>query len=333
MGGYQAYTGSGFWPDFTALYDNTWGSGMAGGSGWCGLGISTNFVFGQNPPYYLDNFLAFSPKFFGPPTQLANCSTTLGSQTVTVPSTNGLSAGQFLQFAGLPPGSVITALTGATTITVALAATSTVTNAPATFYTQPVVPVLVLQAYLSLAVASLVQARWFDQWAIAVAWFIAHYATLWAETDATALATAWQTVVHGETPIGAAGQAVYTLSAQPPGGVLQSLSNNGLFLTPGPDYALSGVTITLTAPSSGDALYATWPVQSQTQVPVAANAAQIAAQGVAVGILTSKSVGDVSASYQALASIEDWGQWNLTKYGQQLATAARVIGAGPAVFG
>ena len=61
------------------------------------------------------------------------------------------------------------------------------------------------------------------------------------------------------------------------------------------------------------------------------NGAQIAAQGLAGGIQASKSVGDVSVSYQVLTSLEEWGSWQLTSYGQQLATAAKVMGAGPMV--
>jgi hypothetical protein len=59
------------------------------------------------------------------------------------------------------------------------------------------------------------------------------------------------------------------------------------------------------------------------------NIGQIAAQGIATGIQVSKSVGDVSVSYQPIQGIETWGAWNLTVYGQQLATLAKVVGTGP----
>ena len=66
MGGYGG-CGNG-WPNFNGLLDNIWGSGQAGGCSVSLFGAATNLVFGQNPPYYLDDFLAFSPKFFGQPT-------------------------------------------------------------------------------------------------------------------------------------------------------------------------------------------------------------------------------------------------------------------------
>ena len=328
----QAYTGPGS-PDFTALFNNMW---SAGGE-WSSVGCppwtyATNLVFGANPPYYLDDFLSFSPKFFGPATAFANSAVITGSSTVTVPSVTGLMMGQFVQCPGLPSGSLITGVTGSTSITVNTVATATLSGVTLVAYLTPVVPVAVIQLYVNLASASLVQARWQDSWLLGMAWFIAHYVTLFVETDSAALSTAWQTIVHGEVPAGVAGQPVYTLSAQPPGDALQALTNNGAFLTPGVDYTLSGGVITLTVATVNDHLYATWPIQSQTQVVVPATAAQIAAQGIATGIMTSKSVGDVSASYAQLTVLEDWGSFGLTKYGQQFASMARIMGAGPACF-
>src|SRR5271157_3472903 len=55
---------------------------------------------------------------------------------------------------------------------------------------------------------------------------------------------------------------------------------------------------------------------------------QIAAQGIATGIQVAKSVGDVNVSYTPVPGLEDWGAWNLTVYGQQLVTMAKVIGSG-----
>ena len=111
----------------------------------------------------------------------------------------------------------------------------------------PPVPNVVLQAYITLASASLVQARWLEQWPIAMALFVAHFATLYAKSDGNPLSTV----------------------------------------------------------------------------------GQIAAQGISTGIQVGKSVGDVSVNYQPVTGLEDWGSWNLTSYGQQLATMAKIVGAGP----
>ena len=54
------------------------------------------------------------------------------------------------------------------------------------------------------------------------------------------------------------------------------------------------------------------------------------AAGLAKGVQVSKSAGDVSVSVQAITSgWESWGAWNLTVYGQQLMTLAKIIGMGP----
>jgi hypothetical protein len=59
-----------------------------------------------------------------------------------------------------------------------------------------------------------------------------------------------------------------------------------------------------------------------------ANIAQAAAQGLAFGIQTSKAVHDVSVSYTLVGGLEGWGQWNLTVYGQILASYGKTVGSG-----
>ena len=322
------------WPNYDALIQNIWGSGQ---EFWCsGFGASiqgaSNFVYGQNPPYTLDDFLAFYPKFFGLPTTVANCSTVIGTNVVTVPSIYGLRYGQFFQSAAFPPGTVITGITSGTTITVNNNALATSSTAVLSVYETPPVPTTVIQLYLNLAYASLVFNRWQEQWLVAMGWFISHYLTLWAKSDASEVLSILQAATHGEAPAATLTTGVYTLSAVPPGGVLQTLTNNGVFMSPGVDYTLLGVQVTVNNPQPSDSLYATWQIQVETFTAQQANGAQIAAQGLAGGIQTSKGVGDVSVSYQTLTSLEAWGAWNLTSYGQMLATAARVIGAGPALI-
>jgi hypothetical protein len=56
-------------------------------------------------------------------------------------------------------------------------------------------------------------------------------------------------------------------------------------------------------------------------------AAQAAASGLATGIQTSKSVGDVSVGIQPLL-LDAWGSFALTLSGQQLATWGNFIGSG-----
>lgn len=52
--------------------------------------------------------------------------------------------------------------------------------------------------------------------------------------------------------------------------------------------------------------------------------------GLQMGVLTGKTVGPVSANYDANAGLElGAGHWNLTTYGTRFLRLARMIGAGP----
>jgi len=322
---------SGSWPNFDAWLQTAWGAGAEFWSSWgCGAGV-IGLRFGSNPLYYLDDFLSIYPKFFGTPTVVAGCSVVTGTSNVGVPGgTAGMAVGQFFTSAAFPTGSVIVSVASAS-IVVNTSALITGSGVMLQVYENQPVPPVVVQMYLNLAVSSLQVDQWgAEQWSVAIGWFIAHYCTLYAETDVADMEAGIITVIHGEIPAGAIPGTVYTLSTTPPAGVLQSLTKNGLFLMPSTDYMLVNNQITLTvATVLNDALYTTWPVPQESFSSSLPVGAQIAAQAVASGILTSKSVGDVSASYAVLAALEQWGAWNLTKYGQLLATMANDVGSGP----
>jgi len=326
--------GSGLIPNFNAWLQTAWGAGAefwsAGPAGF--FGSATNLVFGTNPPYYLDNFLAFYPKFFGAATSFIGVTTVAGSNQATFLSVTGLQLGQFVISSDFPPGTVIIGISSLN-VTFNNNALTNDNNAVFQAYLAPVVPVAVITLYLNLANASLVQCRWQEEWTVAMGWFIAHYLTLYARSDAAEVLTIATSAIHGEIPAGTKPGTTFTLSAAPTNGTLQGYYKNGVFQTPGVDYTLAGNVITTAVTVlTTDNLYATWPINSTTTSAVTYSAAQVAAQGIANGIMTSKSVGDVSASYNVLESLKEFGQWNLTLYGQQLATMAKVIGSGPMVI-
>lgn len=65
----------------------------------------------------------------------------------------------------------------------------------------------------------------------------------------------------------------------------------------------------------------------------AKNIAAAAASGQMFGVVTSASLGDASVSYDTSAATNlttNWGQWNLTAYGQQYACLARMVCMGGA---
>jgi hypothetical protein len=312
------------------MFQNFLGAGQEFWSSGPGAAVqgASNLAYGQNPPYALDDFAAIYPQFFGPKTALSGCGLTTGSAVITAPSVDGLSTGQFVQSSGMPKGTVIVDV-GSGNFTVNTTATVTNTNATVQVYEAAPLPAYVVKLYLNLAYSSLQFVRWQEQWCIAMSLFIAHYLTLFMQASSSEVLTTLATTVHGEVPAGAVPGSVFTLSAVPPGGALQSLTLNGAFQTPGVDYALDGQTVTMIAPVAHGSLWATWPVQVQALSPVWGSPSAIAAAGLAGGIQTSKSVGDVSVSYSVLSSLENWGAWNMTKFGILLATMARVIGSGP----
>ena len=329
MGGFYGQAGVPNFSGYVWLALGTWGGG-----GVVPVVAPVGLVFGQNPSYYLDNFLAMYPKFFGPPTLIANAGTTISSNVVTVQSTIGLAAGQFVVIPNVPQGTVITAV-GNGQITISNQATVTQSSVGFTAYEAPPIPLAIIQTYINLANASLVFNRWQEQWTIGMSLFVAHYCTLYAKSDAAEITSVLQSYIHSETPQGAIPGTIYTLSAAPPSGTLQGFFVNGSFMTPGvnADYTLSGQTITTNVATPGGAkLLATWPLQMAVQTQGVPSTAQLAAQGLMTGVESSKSVGDVSASYTVLQEQLSWGQFSLTLYGSQLIDMAKVIGTGPMLF-
>jgi hypothetical protein len=231
-------------PDLTLFYMSIYGGFGYDVAATDYPGLATGIPQAGNPPYSVNDFLEVYPKFAGIPVSFQGA-LTQDSQTVVVQNPpQNLAVGQLITGSGIPSGTIIQGISG-NNITISQAATATGNN-QLSVYTAPLVPIVVIQVYLNLAYASLMSSRWRELWSVAMGLYIAHFVTLWLQSEGN--------------PVTTPGQA--------------------------------------------------------------------AAQGMARGITVSKSVGDVGVSYQPLAALEGWAAWNLTVYGQQLATFARVVGAG-----
>ncbi|CQR71676.1 hypothetical protein SOV_04720 [Sporomusa ovata DSM 2662] len=60
-------------------------------------------------------------------------------------------------------------------------------------------------------------------------------------------------------------------------------------------------------------------------------ASQVVAAGQTRGLMASKSIGDVSVSYDfstIAQGLDGWAAWNLTTFGVQYATLAKIVGKG-----
>lgn len=69
----------------------------------------------------------------------------------------------------------------------------------------------------------------------------------------------------------------------------------------------------------------------QSTTPVGSSAKEVIAAGQSKGLISSKSVGDVSVSYDysmIAQGLENWAGWTLTAYGVQLASLAKIAGKG-----
>lgn len=235
-------------PDWTQWLDSVWGPNTDDGSlQFPIIAVASNVVVGSNPPYTIQDFFGFYPKWGGTPLSVT-IATAAGSANVTLSAANSnIAIGNPVSdpSGNIPDNTFVKAISGMT-VTLTNPATSTVSAQPLTIYNATILPVAVLAAFIALATASLVEARWQDSWTFAMALFVAHFASLYAKSDGTPTST-----------IG-----------------------------------------------------------------------QIAAQGISTGIQIAKAVGDVSVNYETVKGIEDWGSWNLTTYGQQLAQMARMIGNG-----
>lgn len=183
-------------PDYNAYLLEIWGY-PGDVSGWL-ASDATNIVVGGNPPYTFSDFLAMYPKFFGAPTVVNG---TLDGSTATVTalgSTNNLTAGQLVTGTGVPEGTLILSVnTGANSMVLSNATTVAGAAVQLTVYTAPVMPLLAMQAYINLALASLMCARWLDMWPMAMALYIAHYCTLYLRSEGNAGTTAGSIAASG----------------------------------------------------------------------------------------------------------------------------------------
>ena len=130
---------------------------------------------------------------------MVTATTENGNLNIVVSSAVGIVVGSPVSGAGIQAGSVVLNVAG-TTVTLSQAATADGVLIPiqiganpsmtisqntiiaGTFildvFTKPLVPAMVLQAYINLATASIQSVRWFEMWPLAMDLYIAHYCTL-----------------------------------------------------------------------------------------------------------------------------------------------------------
>jgi len=176
-------------PDIRGFYDMLYGTaGMDLQSlSWLPI-LASGIVFSGNPPYYLEDFLAWYPKFFGPPTSISGLTITIDSDTITGFSAEDIdtfSPGLMVMDNGgdciLPNSFVISVSKSGRSIQLNQAAFDNGTDLK--IFVAPTMPLIVMQSYATLAAASVMQARYCEAWSYAMALFIAHYSTMYLRSE------------------------------------------------------------------------------------------------------------------------------------------------------
>ena len=161
---------------------------------------ASNLVFGNNPVYGAVDFFAFHPKFAGNGFPLLYPVTlTGGSPVVTVSTTDGIAVGQLAYGTGIPDGATVTAISDSGTEITLSANTTADGSYTMSLYSLEalLVPLPVINAYIVLASASLVYARWKSSWVLGMGLWVAHHLTLWMRSDAGTFLTPGQVIASG----------------------------------------------------------------------------------------------------------------------------------------
>jgi hypothetical protein len=184
-----------------ALIDGFWDSLFGGdidSSGMQTYSLASGIVSGTNPPYTLSDFLEMYPKFFGTPTAIE---ATLDGTSATITglnSTQNLKPFQLVTGTGIPAGTLVVSVNStAKSAVLSNATTAAGTDVQLTVYAAPPIPMVAIQLYINLALASLMQARWLDTWTLAMALYVAHFCTLYMRSEAGPNQTASQIATSG----------------------------------------------------------------------------------------------------------------------------------------
>jgi hypothetical protein len=181
-------------------FDGDCFAGYGSGYGWWDAytGAPANgIIFGGNPPYTATDFLAIYPKFFGTPAILSGTVALDGNSITGLSDPTGVIVGQLITGSGIPSGATVSSVSG-TTIGISLTATAALTQPQQVLiYTAPFVPLGVINLYIAAALASIMQTRWQELFQIGVGLYVAHFLTLWLQSDGSAYTTPGQAAASG----------------------------------------------------------------------------------------------------------------------------------------
>lgn len=199
-------------PSLYNLLVQWWGPGTQCYAFAAQANLAANLIFGTNPPYQVADFLAMYPKFGTYAQSIAGIAVNQGGAgyvvgdvllvvqsdaqdgTVTVGSVDG--SGAVTALTVNPAGTGYSVANGLAT-TGGTGAGCTVNITQISPFTSVGIPLAVLQLYVNLASASLIQARWLDYWQVAMGLFVAHFATLYLRSEGNPGSTPGQIAASG----------------------------------------------------------------------------------------------------------------------------------------
>jgi hypothetical protein len=162
--------------------------------------VASGILSGTNIPYLLSDFLNACPRFGGsaiPSTGAMAGTATIGSNVLSrLSSTTGITPGMLVVGVGYIPDGVTVTVVGATTVT--LSAPAIASGSVNLIFYPLLVPLFILQMYLGLGNAVILQIRYKSFWQAAIGFFIAHFVTLYMMSMTPAGASAQQVMVAGE---------------------------------------------------------------------------------------------------------------------------------------
>lgn len=193
---------SGPTPNWDLYLASIWGPG-SDDSGFASYpwlaSLASNVVIGSNPPYTLNMFLGFYPKYYG--SCLASglqATLTQDSNQITITSTNPPTfiVGGLITGPGIPDNTFIQSISGPA-LTLSNSATSSGTGIALTAYQAPPIPFVVILAFIAAANAGLQQALWQDLWILAMGLYVSHFLTLYARSDGNPNSNTGQIAAQG----------------------------------------------------------------------------------------------------------------------------------------
>jgi hypothetical protein len=176
-------------PVISAFYDMLYGTAGVDLNSLCLLPMgASGMVFSGNPPYHLADFLAMYPKFFGPSTYIKGLAITTGSAVISgfsAADIANIKMGQYIANYSTDCIDVDTVVLSVDTIanTVTMTQVAIDDGTDLLVYETPVVPLVIMQTFATLAEASVMQARYCEAWPFMMALFIAHYLTMYLRTE------------------------------------------------------------------------------------------------------------------------------------------------------